>query len=93
MDETVFQDSPCACADSAFGDPCVCSQNERALRNYCNGAKMPPMTEKQREYCLSEIASVEGFDRTKHHGDDDWHLASTTLTAWRDYCRDKGFAV
>jgi hypothetical protein len=48
------------------------------------------MTPEQREWCLEEIGSVEGYDRAEHVEDSDSDLASTVLCAWTDYCRDKG---
>ena len=94
MDEKViFQDAgPCACYHD--GSRCACEPNERALRNYASGTDSPqPMTAEQREWCLDEIDGVEGYSRSDYEKHDDSGLASGVLEAWRDYCRDKGFAV
>lgn len=48
------------------------------------------MTPDQREWCLVEIESVEGFDRKQHEGSADADLAREVLAAWLEYCRDKG---
>ena len=69
---------------------CICPRMERALRAWRAKADMPPMTAEQRECCLEEIGSVEGFDRADHEDEDDDLLACTTIGAWIDYCRDKG---
>lgn len=69
---------------------CECGTEERAIRAYAGGAPMPPMTVIQREWCLREIDSVEGYDRRDHGKAPDDVLASTVLRAWVDYCRDKG---
>lgn len=80
----------CACYEG--GARCVCSQDERALRNIAY-KMLPSMTAEQREFCLREIEQVEGWTRADHEQDSDSSLASATLSAWRDYCRDKGFSV
>jgi hypothetical protein len=67
--------------------------NERALRCFVYGVLTVPMSREQREWCLSEIGSVEGYDRENHETSNDRDLAGAVLSAWRDYCRDKGFAV
>lgn len=71
-------------------DGCVCPDMERALRGWVRGDSIPPMTPEQREACLSEIGKVEGYSRAEHEAENDSHLAQTTLSAWADYCRDKG---
>jgi hypothetical protein len=48
------------------------------------------MTAEQRDWCLNEIASVEGYSRSDFEGECDGGLARGVLDAWRDYCRDKG---
>ena len=48
------------------------------------------MTPEQREFCLSEIDRVEGYERKGLEDVSDQVLASDTLSAWVDYCRDKG---
>lgn len=71
----------CVCG---YGDCCVCSDEEAHLRA---GA---PLTAEQREWCLNEIASVEGFRREDHEAEDDARLGRTVLNAWTEYARDKG---
>lgn len=48
------------------------------------------MSEKQREWCLEEIDSVEGFRRADYAEAPDADLARGVLDAWLEYCRDKG---
>lgn len=99
----VFQDLVATCCTSTASvgqffspspqdtDCCICPHNERVLRGYTRGeATLPAMTPEQREWCLEEIGSVEGYDRAEHVEDSDSDLASTVLCAWTDYCRDKG---
>lgn len=69
---------------------CICPPGERAVRAWAYGAPCPPMTAAQRDWCLDEIAAVEGYERADYEGEDDRILALTTLSAWTDYCRDKG---
>ena len=71
-------------------DRCVCSEMERALRGWQRGDVMPDMTDEQRELCLSEIGRVEGYTRADYEGLSDRDVASGVLSAWTDYCRDKG---
>lgn len=69
---------------------CLCMDAERALRAYMGKHPMPPMTSEQRAYCLEEIGSVEGYERTDYEACTDEDLARGVLSAWVDYCRDKG---
>jgi len=71
-------------------DGCVCGPMERALRGWSASRAPSPMSAEQREACLDEIGRVEGYERATHEGDDDTQLANTVLSAWTDYCRDKG---
>lgn len=50
------------------------------------------MTPEQREWCLSEIDNVEGYERSNYATLPDDLLANGVLCAWMDYCRDKGLA-
>lgn len=64
-----------------------------ALRAWCNpknGVEIPPMTPEQREWCLNEIDTVEGYERKHYEGSPDELVANGVLSAWVDYCRDKG---
>lgn len=69
--------------------PCVCGDTERALRQWKCG-ELPPMSVEQREWCLSQIASVEGCNREDYERLDDSELANGVLSAWMAFCRDKG---
>lgn len=72
-------------------DSCMCTPMERALRGWTRASStMPAMTAEQRDLCLQEIAQVEGYDRAEWEGEGDAALANGTLSAWIDYCRDKG---
>lgn len=84
--------APC-CWDGTqdAGTPCACGPDERVLRAYADGLSfLPPMTAEQKNWCLDEIGSVEGYDRLDYEFYQDQDLAHTVLRAWTDYCRDKG---
>jgi hypothetical protein len=74
----------CQCGDPWNAHGCMCEDEEKFLR--AGG----PFTPAQREWCLSEIAAVEGYSRADHETENDAQLGRTVLSAWRDYCRDKG---
>ena len=74
----------------ASGLGCVCDPTERALRAWGWGIYDVPMTSEQREWALNEIGQVEGYNRADHEGDDDRMLARNVMSAWADFCRDKG---
>lgn len=78
------------CCTGRPDEDCLCPTNERALRGWMDGHLSMPMTNEQREYCLQEIASVEGYDASEYRDDTDADLARATIGAWIDYCRDKG---
>lgn len=81
----------CVCYTEEQCMPCVCGITERALRAWISGSvHINEMTPEQREWCLSEIDSVEGYTRLAYEAADDSQLASGVLAAWQDYCRDKG---
>lgn len=86
--DIAWPDAPCCAPDYPGG--CVCLRAERALRAWSDLAIEVPMTAEQRAFCLDEIGSVEGYDRTAHQSDEDSELARATICAWTDYCRDKG---
>lgn len=70
---------------------CVCLREERVLRAYVGGyGGLPSMTFREREWCLDEIHSVEGYDRKDFQAASDAVLAQGVLSAWLDYCRDMG---
>lgn len=81
---------PCQCFPDADDESCVCGDSERVLRGWICKAIVAPMTPEQREWALNEIASVEGYDRKHYEGLPDAELARGVLSAWTDYCRDKG---
>lgn len=80
----------CIPEEVACAADCMCGRDERALRAYVDGKIVVPMTDSQRAFCLNEIGTVEGYDAKEHRGDSDVELARTVLSAWTDYCRDKG---
>lgn len=69
---------------------CVCGQSEKALRAWLNGRSAAPMTPEQREWCYSEIDSIECHDRADYENGTDAELAMGVLSAWQVYCQDKG---
>lgn len=77
----------CQCwSEDQLGDGvwCECGDEERVLRA---GA---PLTSAQRIWCLEEIAAVEGYDAAQYSMSSDKELGAAVLSAWTDYCRDKG---
>jgi hypothetical protein len=70
-------------------DGCACGfTEERSLRAVIAGTHRP-MTPAERAWCSDQIASVEGHEAPPT----DWSdadLAREVLSAWTDYCRDKG---
>lgn len=74
----------CGCFGTDILDTCLCSDEECFLRS------KPTMTAEQREWCLAEIAAVEGWRREDWIAASDADLASAVVNAWQDYCRDKG---
>ena len=75
----------CVCG---YGECCVCPTTERALRAIKDADVQ--LTPEQREWCLSEIDRVEGYDRREHESNTDRQLAHSVICAWTDYARDKG---
>lgn len=69
---------------------CVCGESEKALRGWLNGRITTPMTPEQRQWCYKEIDSIEGYDRADYDKATDAELAMGVLSAWQDFCRDKG---
>lgn len=69
---------------------CVCGETEKALRGWIAGRITTPMTPAQREWCYSEIDSVEAHDREDYLAGTDAELARGVLGAWQAYCIDKG---
>ena len=61
-EKTTWPEAACCAPNYPFG--CICPPKERALRAWERGDdSMPPMTERQRAYCLHEIGRVEGYRR------------------------------
>lgn len=83
-----WPETPC-CIKAAAGE-CICGKEERALRGFMAGRIKDPMTAEQREYCLSQIDQIEGYSRAEYASTSDPDLAHGVLSAWVDYCRDKG---
>lgn len=69
---------------------CVCGITEKALRGWINERFALKMTPEQREWCYNEIDSVEAHDREDYVKGTDAELAMAVLSAWQDYCQDKG---
>lgn len=80
----------CIAQPAPPGSYCICGLEERALRAFKGGCAPNPMTPKQREWCLDEIGSVEGYERSDFEDATDANLATNVIGAWVDYCRDKG---
>ena len=80
----------CQCYGPLETEACICPHDEKCLRAYQHGQSLPALTPQQREWCLVEIGSIEGWDRRDHEKDTDSELAGSVLSAWVDYCRDKG---
>ena len=73
------------------GSGCSCMREERMLHAYSGGyGNLPPMTAEERNWCLDEIESVEGYRRQDYEASSDAGLARGVLCAWTDFCRDKG---
>tara|TARA_R100000365_G_scaffold2508_2_gene7863 strand:- start:7573 stop:7854 length:282 start_codon:yes stop_codon:yes gene_type:complete len=88
-EKTTWPEAACCAPNYPFG--CICPPKERALRAWERGDdSMPPMTERQRAYCLHEIGRVEGYRREDYVDASDRDLAHTTIIAWLDYAADKG---
>lgn len=92
MTDLAWPQANCCMADDGPAEEhgCACPAEERALRGWQDGQKMPPMTPEQREYCLEQIGQVEGYRREDYEAEADPDLARGVLNAWTDYCRDKG---
>lgn len=75
----------CICA---WPDGCLCCDTEKALRWI--GWGKGSLTPEQREWCLAEIDSVEGYERRHYERASDADVAKGVLHAWTEYARDKG---
>jgi hypothetical protein len=67
---------------------CVCRPAEKALRFIKAGNAS--FTQKQREWCFNEIASVTGYWPEEYINASDMDVARAVLEAWLDYSRDTG---
>lgn len=67
---------------------CVCNDTEKALR--LTGRGMLQMTYSQREWCLEEIETTNGYRRFDYRLATDAQVASGVLQAWSEYHLDKG---
>jgi hypothetical protein len=84
---------PCRCPGMGEFDGvelCACPAREKALRAYMDRRQLPPMTDEQRAWCLSEIEQVESYSADDYRDETDRNLAHGVLCAWTDYCRGKG---
>jgi hypothetical protein len=79
--------APSACVCDMEGS-CFCPDLERALRD--NSGVGQTLSADEREWCLQEIASIEGHSRADFDGAPDGMVAHGVLCAWLDYARDKG---
>lgn len=89
----IWPEVPCCMSSDSDFAGCICGREERSLRGWSTGRLSVSMTPEQREYCLQEIGRVEGYDRAEHQSDTAKELAGTVLSAWADYCRDKGLLI
>jgi hypothetical protein len=69
---------------------CLCPDTERALRFVQTTPNNFLLSDEQREWCLTEIGRVEGYDRKDFENAIPSDLARGVLSAWTDFCRDKG---
>ena len=74
---------PC-CMGPEHDGGCLCGLTERVLRAGV------ALTAEQREWCLQEIGKVEGYKADDYRNLPDVELGGVVLSAWTDYCRDKG---
>lgn len=89
MTNELFTNPEGQCCLGPDRDGCLgCPKEERALREIAAG-QYRPMTQAERDYCKREIAAVEGYSENDAEGADA-DVARTVLSAWTDYCRDKG---
>ena len=73
------------------GKECICGDEEKVLRHYAGRKPLPPMTVKQRQWCIEQITqSDEGAQPEHLEVLDDADLARTVLDSWLDYCRNMG---
>lgn len=79
----------CVCDDVYSLSQCVCCEVERTIRWFSTKNKVE-MTEAQRQECIEEICSVEGYSMADCEGVSTQRLARLVLAAWTDYARDKG---
>ena len=68
---------------------CVCGNEERVIRGYIRGEVTTPMTDAQREYCIStaDWAGEGHFNRKELSEMKDRELATALLEAWLMYAQ------
>lgn len=68
---------------------CICTHDERVIRGYVRGEITLPMTEQQREYCIStaDWAAEGHFNRKELSEMNDQELATALLDAWHMYAQ------
>jgi hypothetical protein len=85
-----FPEYPCCRA--AVEESCVCGNQERALRFLASGAAAATLTQPQREWCRSQLRSVEGSDSVGACVSDS-ELASQVLDAWAESAGETGMPL
>lgn len=78
--------APC-CMGSEYIGPCICTHDERVLREYAYGSSLSEMTLPQREWCIQEADSAgEGmYNESELSKMTDKELAGAVITAWNAY--------
>jgi hypothetical protein len=74
----------CQCAGFPTNDQvdaCFCTAENRAIRAFAGGG-MLAMTAEQRQECLDELATIEGFSRPEDAAASDVALAQRVRRAW-----------
>jgi hypothetical protein len=68
---------------------CICTHDERVVRGYVRGEITMPMTEQQREYCIStaDWAGEGHYNRKELSEMNDKDLATALLNAWMLYAQ------
>jgi hypothetical protein len=80
------------CCRAVVEESCVCGNQERALRYLASGAAAAPLTQAQREWCRSQLQSVEGYVPVETWASDS-ELASHVLRAWADSAGEQGIPL
>lgn len=66
---------------------CVCGDEEKVIRNYLSKDINEPMTEQQRDWCISTaVYSGQGlFSKEELSSKTDYDLACAVMQGWREY--------